>query len=209
MRETSARQAAGRPARIRWAPRLPPRLLERLYESDAKGFRDLALCEDVGLRLYARCRTFVRVSRNEVECPVCRRLFAVAPSGRSDCPGAQCEWFTTQRTYRGSVRNHYAHTGRAIEAFASFHRRYPAARSYPARILLIDELIHGFHLEEATRAPAKSVASKLLEGNKTDVVRFLDRLSSPDPGRKERWRRAVSQTVHHRLVESSRDDGSP
>ena len=29
------------PDRIRWAPRLPPRLLERLYESDASGRPDL------------------------------------------------------------------------------------------------------------------------------------------------------------------------
>lgn len=71
---------------------------------------------------------------------------------------------------------------------------------------MIDELIHSFHLEEATRAPVKSVASKLLEGNKTEVVRFLDRLSATDPDGKERWRRTLSQTIHARVVGSSRDE---
>jgi hypothetical protein len=194
-------QDAGSPARIRWAPRLPPRLLQRLYESDARGFRDVELCEDVGLRLYERCRTFVLVANSQVECPVCRQVFTVSDRGRSRCPKGDCDWFTTQRTYWQSVRNHYAHTGRAIEAFSSFHRRYPAARSYQARILLIDELIHSFHLEEATQAPVKSVASKLLEGNKTAVVRFLDQLSAIDPDGKERWRRGVSQTIHGRIVD--------
>ena len=33
--------------KIRWAPRLRPMLLQRLYESDARGFRDLELCESV------------------------------------------------------------------------------------------------------------------------------------------------------------------
>jgi hypothetical protein len=176
-------------------------LLQRLYESDARGFRDVELCEDVGLRLYERCRTFVLVANSQVECPVCRQVFTVSDRGRSRCPKGDCDWFTTQRTYWQSVRNHYAHTGRAIEAFSSFHRRYPAARSYQARILLIDELIHSFHLEEATQAPVKSVASKLLEGNKTDVVRFLDQLSAIDPDGKERWRRGVSQTIHGRIVD--------
>lgn len=205
MRETSWKQGGEQPAKIRWAPRLPPRLLKRLYESDAMGFRDMELCEDVGLRLYERCHTFVLVSKKEVDCPGCRQVFTVAPGGRSRCP-RDCGWFTTQQTYQESLRNHYAHTGRAIEAFAKFYRRYPAARSYQARILLIDELIHSFHLEEATQAPVKSAASKLLEGNKTDVVRFLDQLSAIDPNGKERWRRRLWQTIHGWMVDPSRDD---
>lgn len=192
-------------ARIRWAARLPPRLLQRLYEADAAGFRDEELCDGVGLRLLERCRTFVLVSRGEVDCPACRQVFAVAREGTSHCPGQGCGWSTTHRAYRESIRNHYAHTGRATEAFASFHRRYPAARSYADRILLIDQLIHSFHVEEATGTPAKSVASKLLEGNKTEVVRFLDRLSARDPGEKERWRRKASETIHGRLLRPRRE----
>ena len=37
--------------KIRWAPRLPPRWLERLYASDARGVRDDELCDEVGFRL--------------------------------------------------------------------------------------------------------------------------------------------------------------
>ena len=206
MRETSRKPEAEQPAKIHWASRLPPRLLARLYESDAMGFRDMELCEDVGLRLYERCRTFVLVSRKEVECPTCRQIFSVSSRGRSHCPNGDCDWFTTQRTYLESIRNHYAHTGRAIEAFARFHHRYPAARSYRARISLIDELIHSFHVEEATHTAVKSAASKLLEGNKTAVVRFLDRLSAVDPDGNERWRRALSRTIHARLLNSPPND---
>jgi hypothetical protein len=188
------------PVKIRWAPRLPPRLLERLYESDAKGFRDVELCDDVGLRLHERCRAFVLVHRFEVECPECRQVFTVLDAGESHCPEEACSWFTTQRVYRESLRNHYAYPGRAIGAFATFHRRYPTAESYKDRILLIDQLIHSFHLDEETALPVKSVASKLLEGNKTEVVRFLDLLSAIDPAEKARWRQAVSDTLHRRVV---------
>ena len=195
---------AQKPAKIHWAPRLPPRLLKRLYDSDAKGLRDIELCDGVGVRLYERCRTFVLVYKNEVECPVCHRIFGVSPRETSHCPGEDCSWFTTQRVYTESVRRHYAHTGRAIDAFSRFHRRYPCARSYEARILLIDALIHSFHLDEAKQLPVKSVASKLLEGNKTEVVRFLDQLSVIDPAEKNRWRRTASQTVHRRVVKPVR-----
>lgn len=185
--------------RIRWAPRLQPALLGRLYESDARGLRDVELCDDVGFRLHARCGAFVLVSRGEVECPRCASVFRVADRGASTCPGAGCGWSTTQRGYRESLSRHYAHTGRALDAFAAFHRSWPAARSYEQKILAIDQLIHAFHVGEAG-APVKSVASKLLEGNKTEVVRFLDQLSARDPSGKERWRDAVSRTLHARVV---------
>ena len=186
--------------KIRWAPRLPPKLLERLYERDASGRRDLELCDEVGFRLYERCRAFVLVASHEVDCPLCGRTFAMLSKGISHCPRAHCSWFTTDGAYRESLRNHYTHTGRAIDAFADFHRHYPAAGSYEAKSLLIDSLIHSFHLHEKTRSPVKSVASKLLEGNKTEVVRFLDQLSAIDRAGKDRWRRAASQTIHRRVV---------
>lgn len=185
--------------KIRWASRLPPRLLERLYESDAKGFRDEELCDDVGMRLYARCRTYVLVGAREVECPGCGEVFAVARRGESTCPAGGCGWSATAGDYAQSLANYYAHTGRAIDAFRDFHRRYPGARSYRDKILLIDTLIHSFHIDEATDTATKSVASKLLEGNKKEVVKFLDRLSAVDPASKERWREAARHTVDARF----------
>ena len=192
-------------ARIRWAPRLPPTLLKRLYDSDARGLQDVELCEEVGRYLYARCRTLVLVYRQEVECPVCGQVCSISREGPSHCSGHDCEWSTTWPAYQVSVRNHYAHTGRAIAAFSSFYTRYPAASSYRARILLIDRLIHSFHLSESTQAPTKSVASKLLEGNKTQVVRFLDELSALNSADKERWRQTVSKTLHRRVLKPDRN----
>lgn len=168
--------------------------------------QDTDLCEQVGTRLYARCRTFFLVSNHQVECPLCREVFGVSAGGTTHCPGKSCSWSTTERLYRESLRNHYANTGRAVEAFSKFHRRYPAAKTYADKILLIDELIHSFHIDEAKQLPVKSVASKLIEGNKLEVVKFLDRLSARDPAEKERWRRTTSQTIHGRVVGSVPDD---
>jgi hypothetical protein len=87
-----------------------------------------------------------------------------------------------------------------MDAFLSFYQRYPKARTYRDKILLIDQLIHSFHVDEKTGTPAKSVASKLFEGNKKAVVRFLDDLSARDPVAKQEWRLAIAGTIDRRML---------
>jgi hypothetical protein len=187
--------------KIRWSPRLRPQRLKRLYESDAQGIQDIELCDNVALTLFMRCRTFVLVSQWQVECPVCRTVFAVATEGESRCPGEGCNWSTTQAAYARSIRNHYAFPGRAMEAFQAFYEGYPQARTYGHKITLIDQLIHSFHVVEETGTPTKSVASKLFEGNKKAVVRFLNDLSARNPESKEEWRHTVAGTIDRNIVQ--------
>ncbi len=188
--------------RVRWACRLRPELLARLYQADASGLHDSELCDRVGMTLFERCRTLLLVSERRVVCPACLAEFQVALDGISRCPGASCEWSIGWAGYQQSVRNHHAKSGRALEAYAGFLKGYPAARDYRARLLQIDRLIHSFHVDEKTQAPVKSVASKLLEGNKKAVVRFLDELSALDPAEKGRWRDVVAKTIDARVLRS-------
>ena len=187
------------PIKIRWGSRLRPQLLKRLYESDAQGLADIELCDLVGTTLYVRCRTFALVHQKQVECPECRTVFKVSPQGESTCSQENCDWHTTHAVYAQSIKNHYAFPGRAMDAFLSFYRRYPHARTYKHKILLIDQLIHSFHVNEKTGNPAKSVASKLLEGNKHAVVQFLEELSALHPDDKASWRRTVATTIDRRM----------
>jgi len=191
----------GNLAKIQWAPPLRPALLKRLYDSDATGVEDLALCDEIGIRLYLRCGTFARVCRDEVECPACGTAFRVSPRGRSACPQSGCGWHTTRADYLQSIRNYNAQTGRAVEAYLHFHHAYPDARTYKQKILLIDELIHSFHVDAKTGREVKSIASKLLEGNKKVVVKFLDDLSALSPEEKEGWRRKMEMTIDSRIVQ--------
>jgi hypothetical protein len=176
-------------------------LLKRLYDLDVQGIHDIDLCDEVGTTLFARCQAYVLVSRGEVRCPRCGTVFQVARRGRTQCPADTCTWTTTHAIYRESIRNHYAFPGGAMEAFRSFCERYPRARSYQQKIVLIDWLVHSFHVSEKTGKITKSVASKLFEGNKKAVVRFLDALSAHDPAAKEQWRRDVVKTIDRRIVE--------
>jgi hypothetical protein len=69
-------------------------------------------------------------------------------------------------------------------------------------MLLIDQLIHRFHVDEKTGSAVKTVASRLFEGNKKAVVRFLDDLSARDPIEKQAWRRTVAATIDRHLLRS-------
>ena len=60
-------------------------------------------------------------------------------------------------------------------------------------------MIHSFHIDAKTGAAVKSVASKLLEGNKKAVVRFLDDLSALHPEEKDQWRCKLAKTIDGRL----------
>lgn len=185
------------PAKIRWAARLRPQLLRRLYEHDARGLRDDELCDDVALRLYERCRTLLLVSQRALPCPECATELRVATRGATSCA---CGWSTTWQEYWQSVQNFDASPGRAVEAYRVFVERYPRARGYGEKLVAIDQLIHAFHVDEKSRAAVKSVASKLLEGNKKEVVRFLDALSALDPAEKARWRELMAGTIDARQV---------
>ena len=187
-------------AKIRWAPPLRPILLERLYRSDAKGIQDVELCDEVGISLYARCCAFARVGQREVECPICGTPYTVLEKDRSFCPKENCGWHTDWPTYKQSLRNYGVHTGRAVAAYLDFERRYPSAKTYGEKIILIDQLIHSFHIDEKTGSPVKSIASKLLEGNKKSVVKFLDDLSALNSEDKERWRHDMRMTIDSHIV---------
>jgi hypothetical protein len=199
-KQTNQLKEKSHPVKIRWSPRLRPILLKRLYQSDASGFQDLDLCNEVGMYLFERCRTFYLVYRHEVECSLCGRVFLVSRNEVSPCPQDECDWYVTPEVYALSIKNYSAWTGRAIDAFISFYRRYPGAKAYKDKILLIDQLIHSFHIDEKTGNPTKSVASKLLEGNKKDVVRFLDELSAHNPNDKGKWRQIVGTTIDARVL---------
>ena len=134
--------------RIRWAPRLRPVLLKRLYELDAQGIHDIDLCDKVGTTLFARCQTYVLVSQYEVQCPRCHTPFAITEEDENLCPGDNCDWTTTAADYRESVRNYQAWPGRAMDAFRSYYDRYASARTYREKILLIDQLVHSFHVSD-------------------------------------------------------------
>jgi hypothetical protein len=61
-------------ARVRWAKRVSPHKIHRLYESDAQGMLDEDLLDDVGYGIYVCCRECLELgqaTRGKVKCRDC------------------------------------------------------------------------------------------------------------------------------------------
>jgi hypothetical protein len=187
--------------RITWSPRIRPVLIKRLYESDALGFQDDELCNDVGFRLYMRCQTVLMVSRNEVACPRCDAIFRMDTSSREAvtvCPTKDCKWQTTRLEYHQSWSKKRIWGANALPAFEEFYNRFSIALPYREKMVLIDQLIHSFHWSLHEKLPARSAANNLIEGEHDQVVEFLDQLTGIDQALKAQWRQTMQQMIKRR-----------
>src|SRR6266568_7610778 len=162
-------------ARLRFAPKVPVAWIVQLYRRDALQFQDEELVDKVGGRLYARCLDILMVSDGRLACPECQTEFHVPWIGESldrvaQCP--HCTWNITAGTFHASFEHQALLGTNARRAFAEFVEGYPEARGYPARMLLIDRLVHAVH---AGGGPA---ARNLLEGRPRHVLAILDTMAT-------------------------------
>jgi hypothetical protein len=187
--------------RIKWSPRIRPVLIKRLYESDALGFQDYELCNEVGVRLFLRCQTIVMVSRDEVACPRCGTTFTINSSAKEDvtvCPEKDCGWHTTRLEYHQSWSKKRIWGANALPALEEFFTKFSPALAYKEKMVLIDRLIHSFHWGLKEHLPARSVANNLIEGDHDQVVEFLDELSGLDKEHNASWRETMQQMMRRR-----------
>ena len=186
--------------KIKWSPRIRLNLIKRLYESFAKGIKDIELCDDIGLTLYFRCETFMLVLNNEVKCPKCGVLLKVLKQGNTQCHGNKCDWYTDFKTYWQSIKNYSAWPGRAIKAWEVYYKEFPSKKTFDEKIITIDTLIHSFHIDEKTNLPVKTVASKLFEANRKEAIIFLDNLSAINDTTKDEWKKDLLHTIDKNMV---------
>ena len=177
--------------RIRWAPKVRPDKIRRLYEQDARGIVDDELIDDVGLTLHARCRSITLVNAGQVACPRCRTVFKVTrtyrerakdepahdPSTIAHCPNPECGWETTVGQWSASWRHRELHAGWGLPPLQDFAKRYPSARTPRERMLMIDYLLHQFHTNLKLGNQGRPVAANLIEGNIKQVRALLDELT--------------------------------
>ncbi|MDQ6670133.1 MAG: hypothetical protein M3069_05200 [Chloroflexota bacterium] len=163
-----------RSERLRFAPKVPVAWIVQLYRRDALRLHDDELADKVGGRLFARCLDVLMVSDGRVPCPACQTEFSVLwigelPDRVAHCP--HCTWSITAGAFHASFEHQDLLGGNARSAFAEFVQCYQRADGYPARMLLIDRLVHAVH---AGGGPA---ARNLLEGRPRQVLAILDHLA--------------------------------
>jgi hypothetical protein len=179
---------------VRWAPRVPPHKIRRLYETDALGIVDEEQIDDVGYALLARCRSILEVTeahdRGRIRCPraECRTTIQRRGSFANDGDDAEviacgaCGWATTARAYRLTYRGKQLYGPRALHAFEPFVRDFEHAVTARQKMLAIDRLIHDIHgdLAHGRKGIGRPAAVSVLEGSSRDIIRTLDALAYGD-----------------------------
>jgi predicted RNA-binding Zn-ribbon protein involved in translation (DUF1610 family) len=201
---------------IRWAPKVPQWQLRRLYETDAQGMIDDDLIDKVGWALWERCDSILTVTAahyGHVRCASCATIIARQNCGSTDehitCPacGWSIAWVTYHRTYRGKQ----LFGANAVNIFKQYHDALPRAQTARAKMLLIDQLIHAFHV--GLQDIGRPVAANLIDGSLTDVIHFLDTLTHGERSAtgvgdsRDTWRRTLAAAAW--FAPASRNDGDP
>lgn len=166
---------------IRWAAKVPQWKIRRLYETDARGIIDDERIDEVGWALWDRCDSILTVTAahyGHVRCPVCgtdiERQQPQPANERVIC--GMCNWQIAWATYHQSYRGKQLFGANAVDVFKAYHQAFPQAQAPSAKMLLIDQLIHAFHI--GLTEIGRPVAANLIEGPLRDVIQFLDALTN-------------------------------
>ena len=175
------------PDHFHWAGKVSRRDIQRLYESDAKGLLDEDLLERVIFAVHARVRDMFEVREAQQHGRVkCRRCGAPVPQpywmgGRNKnnplvCD--QCGWRATCGEYYDSYTGKDLLPGSRTEMFLEFLERFPAARTPQEKMLLLDGLIHAFHVQSGVAG--RLVAMNVIQGSRSQLIELLTTLAAPD-----------------------------
>jgi hypothetical protein len=205
---------------VRWASRVNPSLIRRLYEPDARGIVDEGLIDEVDRALRARCRSILLATeaheRGRVRCPRCGHVI-VRPTGvpiqAVEITCDSCAWSVRGSDYLKTYQDKHLHGGGAVALFEAFIGQFGLARSPRDKLLAIDRLIHGFHCV-SMGGPERIAATNLIYAkNKRELLTFLDTLPYSEgstPGlrdNKKEWERTLKAARRIRLPDESADRG--
>lgn len=203
--------------KIRWARRVEPQKIRRLYESDAQGMLDQELLDDVGYGFYVCCRELLELGeaiRGRVKCRNCGAIivrqtvdgkFSRDPTELLTCD--ECSWQITCGDYHKSLLRIEPGSPElcAEEQLAEvFVQKWPRARSPRQKLLLIDELIHEFHMHY--RAAGSPLGWSVVRATGRQLIELLEDLAygpGSMPGLEE-TRRVWSAQLKARQMQASR-----
>jgi predicted RNA-binding Zn-ribbon protein involved in translation (DUF1610 family) len=164
-----------------WAPKVHRAKIRLLYERDAQGIADLELIDEVGWALWSRCDSILTVTAahyGQVLCPTCEAVIYRQERWSVDevveCP--KCGWSISWSVYHRSYRGKQLFGANAVPDFETFHQAFPRSQTAREKMVLIDQLIHAFHV--GLKEIGRPAAANLIEGSLKNVIHFLDALSS-------------------------------
>ncbi len=174
--------------KFHWAKRVSRRDIQRLYESDAKGLLDEDLLNEVHYGIYVRVRDMFEVREaqqfGQVKCRHCHtpvpqpyRMGARNKNNVLQC--AKCGWQVTCGEFYDSYTGKSMLPGSATDLFETYLERFSQAKTSQQKLLLIDWLIHQFHvMQGVARMP---VGENVIQGTTEQVRELIETLAyGPD-----------------------------
>jgi hypothetical protein len=206
--------------KFHWAKRVSRRDIQRLYESDAQGMLDEDLIDQVHYAIHARvCDMFeVREAQQfgRVKCrhcgePIPQPYWMGASNKKRVLKCEKCGWQVTCGEFYNSYTGKSMLPGSAFDLFERYLERFSKAKTPTEKMLLIDWLIHQFHMMQGVaRMP---VGVNIIQGTTDQVCALLETLacgpdSTPGLSSQEAWRviyydpvRLFKQTHSHSQVQ--------
>jgi hypothetical protein len=167
---------------LRWARRVQPELIRRLYTLDAKGIQDDELVNEVGYAMYARCesiRIATEAHSGRATCPICQSVIQRKGWKKSELLVCECGWELSWGDYHKSYQRKQLHGGKAYPFFTEFIESWPKRRTYGDKLLAIDRVVHGMHVD-MQQGFFRPAAVNLIEGTMTEANSFLHELAYGD-----------------------------
>lgn len=175
--ELQGRIVQGKYNVFHWPDKLNIEKLKQLYYLDAKGIQDIDLADEIGLTLYLRCKygkeDMERMERYVIRCHHCQAEL----EGAGDFRQCQCGYQYSYREYRRSYRRNNMPTGAAAKVFEAFLSDWTMAKGYSQKIVLIDSLLHEFHLSLISGAVHRPVAMNFIDGTVEKVTNIINSLA--------------------------------
>lgn len=160
-----------------WPKKLDIYKLNKLYMLDAKGIQDEVLADEIGLTLYMRCRygkeDMKRMENGIIRCHGCNSELG----GTIDFRQCSCGRQYSYKEYRRSFRKNNMPSGAATKTFTAFMQKWNMAKNYNEKIVLIDALLHEFHLSLVSGATHRPVAMNFIDGSRSRIDQIINKLA--------------------------------
>lgn len=156
-----------------WPSKLDIFKLKRLYKLDAKGIQDISLADEIGLTLYLRCKygkeDMERMEKYIIRCHNCGKEL----DGKEDFRQCNCGYQYSYKEYRRSYCKNNMPSGAAAKVFEEFIVKWSLSKSYNEKMILIDALLHEFHLSLISGVVHRPVAMNFMDGTRRQVESII------------------------------------
>ena len=163
--------------KFRWPSKLEVNKLKQLYTEDSKGIQNEELADEIGICLYIRCKDgkedMELMDQYAIRCHNCNAVI----TGKEDFRECTCGNQYSYKEYRRSYRRNNMPTGAAARVFDEYIKAWVWAKDYSSKMILIDKLLHEFHLSLISGTVHRPVAMNFIDGTREKIEKIINDLA--------------------------------